>query len=153
MNRDVSLFWLRTAALLGGLGVALGAYAAHGLDGTLTDLYAGMTKEVLGTEVPAAQKYLGDFKTAAQYQMYHALALLAVGLLPGSSRAARNVAGWAFLLGTMLFSGSLYLLVLSGITWLGAITPIGGVLLIVGWVTLLFGVRSAARPHPSAESS
>jgi uncharacterized membrane protein YgdD (TMEM256/DUF423 family) len=110
--------FLATAAVFGGLSVASGAFASHALKGKLTD------------------RSLEIFDTAARYQMYHALALLLVALL--LSRAAQSqtfftVAGWAFIVGTTIFSGSLYALSLTNIKWLGAITPLGGVALIVGW--------------------
>lgn len=132
------VFWFRCGALLGGLAVVFGAFAAHGLEDRLLTLYGDATKTMLGEEIPAPRKYLADFKTGAEYQMYHALALLAVALLPGAaSPRCVAVAGWSFLLGTLLFSGSLYVLVLTGITKLGMITPIGGVLFLVGWTSLL----------------
>lgn len=136
--------WLRVAALLGGLAVVTGAFAAHGLGERLETIYEGETRQVVGgTEIPAAQKYLQDFKTAAEYQMYHALALLALGLaFPRLSTGPAKVAGHCFLWGTILFSGSLYVLVLTGITKLGAITPVGGLLLIVGWVALAWSART-----------
>jgi uncharacterized membrane protein YgdD (TMEM256/DUF423 family) len=78
------------------------------------------------------------------YQMYHALALLGVGLLLArlsiDGSIWLNAAGWLFVVGTILFSGSLYLLALTGTTWLGAITPLGGVALLVGWLALAVGV-------------
>lgn len=103
-------------ACFGLLAVALGAFGAHGLKGILTP------------------EQLGTFETGVQYQMYHSLALLLVAarLWAGSSPRAR-VAGWAFTVGILLFSGSLYLLVLLGLPWLGAITPFGGVAFLVGW--------------------
>src|SRR5262249_59735073 len=78
------------------------------------------------------------FQTGVQYHMYHALALLAVGLMAGPSPTSRagGVAAWAFLIGVVLFSGSLYVLALSGVRWLGAITPFGGVAMLVGWAAL-----------------
>jgi uncharacterized membrane protein YgdD (TMEM256/DUF423 family) len=102
------------------LGVTLGAFAAHGLRGRLdTDM-------------------LNVFETGVRYQMYHALALLAVGWAstrwPGSATSA---AGWCFVAGTMVFSGSLYALSLTGQRWLGAITPFGGLAFIAGWVLLV----------------
>ena len=109
-------------ALLAGLAVTLGAFAAHGL------------KQVLDSY------YLGTFETAVRYQMYHASALLFVGVLAIVSKfSARwlRLAAVAFILGIGLFSGSLYLLALSGIRWLGAITPIGGLAFILGWLALL----------------
>jgi uncharacterized membrane protein YgdD (TMEM256/DUF423 family) len=123
-----SAFWIRAGAILGGLAVAAGAFGAHGLKSRVS--------------APS----LEIFETTARYQMYHALALLAVGILarmavkepPGPALA---VAGWCFVVGTLIFSGTLYGLVLTGKTWLGAITPIGGTLLIVGWVALAAGAR------------
>jgi len=133
-----SNYWLRVGALMGFLAVVFGAFAAHGLEKPLLKLYGEQTKEVLGTEIPAAHKYIADFKTAAEYQMYHALAILAVALLPASvSRRNVNIAGWSFLLGIVLFSGSLYVLVLTGQTKLGMITPIGGVFFLIGWVAFI----------------
>jgi uncharacterized membrane protein YgdD (TMEM256/DUF423 family) len=131
--------WLFTGSLLAGLAVALGALAAHGLDGFFQTLYAGQTRIVTGRELPAAVKYVADFKTAAEYQMTHALAILALGLwlrLPGLQPSASRLvsaAAWCFLSGILIFSGCLYALTLTGQRWLGAIVPIGGVLFIVGW--------------------
>jgi uncharacterized membrane protein YgdD (TMEM256/DUF423 family) len=108
------------AAISGGSAVALGAFGAHGLKARL------------------AADLLATFETAVRYQMYHALALLVVALAfarwPGSGLL--NAAGWLFLAGTLLFSGSLYLLSLTGLRWLGAVTPLGGVAFIAGWVCL-----------------
>lgn len=111
--------WLALGAILAGVAVAVGAFGAHGLRGHLD---------------PAA---LQSFETAARYQMYHGLALLAVGLLAGRhpSRAA-DWAGRLFLTGTVLFSGSLYGLTLAGAPWLGPITPLGGVAFLAGWTCL-----------------
>lgn len=133
-----SNYWLRVGAVMGLLAVVFGAFAAHGLEKPLLEMYGGKTKEVLGTEIPAAHKYIADFKTAAEYQMYHALAILVVALLPASfSRRTVNIAGWSFLLGILLFSGSLYVLVLTGQTKLGMITPLGGVFFLIGWGALI----------------
>ena len=113
--------WVRIAAVLGFLAVGIGAFGAHGLKNRL---------EALGTTAP--------FQTGSQYHMYHALALLALGAVHGPHRAnlAGTIAGWSFLLGIVLFSGSLYLLAVTGTKWLGAITPFGGILMMVGWVAL-----------------
>jgi uncharacterized membrane protein YgdD (TMEM256/DUF423 family) len=115
---DRVLFLL--GALSAGIGVGLGAFAAHGLRGRLE---ADM---------------LNVFETGVRYQMYHALALLAVAWAsarwPGP---ASNGAGWCFVMGTVLFSGSLYLLSLTGHRWLGAITPFGGLFFIAGWLLLV----------------
>ena len=96
--------------------VAAGAFGAHALKGRL------------------APERLDIFETAARYQAYHALALLLVSLLAGrAGGTALLVAGGAFTAGTLLFSGSLYALALTGARWLGALTPLGGVLLLAGW--------------------
>ncbi len=121
--------WLRIGAILGGLGVTAGAFGAHGL------------KEYMDA------RSLEVYETAARYQMYHALALLAVSLL-GISRGpgpSLDLAGWSFLAGTLVFSGTLYALALTGLRWLGAITPIGGVALIVGWLALAVAAGSRAK--------
>ncbi len=113
---------LRIAALFGATAVAAGAFGAHGLKDRLD------------------ARSLETFETAAKYQMYHALALLAVGLLAitGRTSLALTLSAWSFLLGTLIFSGTLYALALTGVPWLGAITPIGGAFLILGWVALIF---------------
>lgn len=115
--------WLALGASYGLLGVALGAFGAHAL------------KARLGGEL------LTVWQTAVQYHFWHALALLAVGVLalrqPGT---ALNVAGAAFALGVLVFSGSLYALALSGVRGWGAVTPIGGALLLCGWGALLWAV-------------
>ena len=111
------------------IAVAAGAFGAHALRGRL----------------PADS--LAVFETAARYQMYHALALLAVAW--ASTRWSVNLsqwAGWLFTAGTVLFSGSLYLLALTGIRWLGAITPLGGVAFLAGWICLGLSARSSPLP-------
>jgi uncharacterized membrane protein YgdD (TMEM256/DUF423 family) len=106
-------------ALFGFLAVALGAFGAHGLEGRLS---------------PAD---LATFETAVRYQMYHALALILVGATAATLPGFRvRAAGWAFASGILVFSGSLYLLVLTGHRWLGAVTPLGGVAFLVGWAAL-----------------
>jgi uncharacterized membrane protein YgdD (TMEM256/DUF423 family) len=106
-------------ALAGVVGVALGAFGAHGLRGRLSP------------------EMLAVFETGVRYQMYHALALLALGAL-GTAIGGRllTIAGWSFTAGIVLFSGSLYLLALTDIRVLGAITPLGGVAFLVGWACL-----------------
>jgi uncharacterized membrane protein YgdD (TMEM256/DUF423 family) len=120
--------YLVIAALLGGLAVALGAFGAHGLQKITMD-----------------EKILKSFQTAVQYQMYHAIALLAVASLYYKFNS--TLLKWAancFILGIILFSGSLYLLTLLKIKgndsfgFVGPITPIGGAFFIAGWVLLLF---------------
>jgi len=116
-------FFFIAGALSAFSAVALGAFGAHGLKGRLSP------------------EMLNAFEVGVRYQMYHALALLAVGWAsvrwPASSITA---AGWLFLLGTLIFSGSLYLLSLTGIRWLGAVTPIGGAAFLLGWLLLAWGV-------------
>ena len=108
--------WLALGALNALISVACGAFGAHGLKSRLS------------------ADYLVTFETGARYQMYHALGLLAVGLLASIRPSGLlNAAGWAMLLGIVLFSGSLYALALSGIRPLGAITPFGGVSFLVAW--------------------
>ena len=116
--------FLIAAALLGFMSVALGAFGAHAL------------KDKLNPE------QLARFETAVRYQFYHVFALLAVSLL---SRAWPDLnfapAGWAFLAGVVIFSGTLYLINITGVRMFGAITPIGGVLLILGWLLLAWEAR------------
>jgi uncharacterized membrane protein YgdD (TMEM256/DUF423 family) len=132
--------WLLIGAIFGGLAVALGAMGAHWLESQL--------KEPDGTLSPAAQRSLAIWETAVRYQMYHALALLAVGLLAQRSESlAFRIAGWAMTIGVLIFSGCLYALVLSGQKWLGAIVPIGGVLMLVGWGLLAVGVSRPSTAH------
>jgi len=134
-NPQVSLFSRRVLAGAAGfalLAVGAGAFAAHGL------------KAVLDAH------HLALFETAARYQMYHALALLSVGVLatsPQFSRALLKLACLAFCTGILLFSGSLYLLALTGIGWLGAITPLGGMALLGGWLSMILAaLKPAATP-------
>ncbi len=114
----------RTFLLVGSVaaffGVAFGAFGAHGLRGRLSP------------------EMLSVFQTGVQYQMYHALALILVSLLLRNSGWLVQAAGWCFVAGIVLFSGSLYLLATTGITMLGAITPLGGVAFLLGWAFLAF---------------
>ena len=123
--------FLLVGAIAGFVGVALGAFGAHGLRGRLS------------------VEMLAVFETGVRYQMYHALAILLVALA-----AARldgwliRGAGWLFTAGILLFSGSLYALALSGVTILGAITPIGGLAYLAGWACLAlaaFGLAGGPR--------
>ena len=109
--------FISLGALSGLLAVAFGAFGAHALRGRL-DEYA-----------------IGVFETAVQYHFYHTLALLAVGLIAmhQPQTALLRSSGWLFVIGLLLFSGSLYCLSLTGIKWLGAITPLGGLAFIAGW--------------------
>ncbi len=108
------------AALAGFLGVGLGAFGAHGLRSRLSP------------------DMLAVFETAVRYQMYHALALLLTAAAIGRIGDARLlvIAGWFFVAGIVLFSGSLYALALTGVSMLGAITPIGGLAFLIGWACL-----------------
>jgi uncharacterized membrane protein YgdD (TMEM256/DUF423 family) len=143
--------WIVVGAVSAALAVVCGAFAAHGLDQALPKQYEGQTRVVAGETVPAARKYLADFRTAAEYQMFHALGMIAVGLLAaGRSSTAVNVAGWSFLIGTVLFSGSLYALVLLAQPRLGMITPIGGILFIVGWSALAVAAWGGTVPAGGA---
>lgn len=110
------------SALFGMLGVILGAFGAHGLKDHISE------------------HMLENWHTAVFYHMIHALALLGTAL--ASARLRKNtvvLAGWFFVAGIIIFSGSLYIMAVTGMKWLGAITPIGGVSLIVGWLLLLIG--------------
>ena len=116
-------FFIIAGAINGFLSVILGAFGAHLLEGRVAD------------------KYLATWETAVQYQMFHALALVAIGILMSSKLlgpvSQLNVAGYLILAGIVIFSGSLYVLSLTGISILGAITPIGGVAFLIGWVMLI----------------
>ncbi len=110
-------------ALSGAISVAAGAFGAHAL------------------RQKVEPRLLDVFETGARYQMYHALALLAVAW--AATRwpiPVVHAAGWLFIAGTVLFSGSLYLLSLTGVRWLGAVTPLGGVLFLAGWLSLAYGI-------------
>jgi uncharacterized membrane protein YgdD (TMEM256/DUF423 family) len=122
-------FFLKTAAILGALSVAAGAFGAHAL------------KKVL------SEKYLAIFETAVRYQFYHVFALIAVAIL--LKEFPNNYLLWSgrfFCYGILLFSGSLYGLTIleaigqQGFRWLGAITPIGGLCLIAGWTLMAIGI-------------
>lgn len=115
-------------AAMAAVAILLGAFGAH----------------VLEKELSAHD--LDVFEKAVRYQMYHALGLCLCGLLAAHhpSRAQR-LAARGFVFGTVLFSGSLYLLVGTGVTWLGAVTPLGGVLFVVGWIALAVAGRDLGR--------
>jgi len=121
-------FSLMAGSIFGALAVMIGAFGAHALKPMLTQT-----------------NRLETFETAVKYQFYHALALLLVGLLCYHlNHPALRWAAYAFVGGILIFSGSLYVLCLTGVTWLGAITPIGGILLIIGWLRLLYTVMKSA---------
>jgi uncharacterized membrane protein YgdD (TMEM256/DUF423 family) len=105
------------------VAVGLGAFGAHGLR-------ARLVPDLLTT-----------FEIGVRYQMYHALGLLAVGLaLARWPSSGSGLAGWLFIAGTLLFSGSLYALAFTGVRWLGAVTPLGGAAFIAGWMVLAWAV-------------
>ena len=119
------------AGINGFLAASIGAFAAHALRGKLTP-------EMLNT-----------FQTGVQYQMYHALALLGIGVLLVNFPAANllRISAYLMMAGIVLFSGSLYLLSISGIRWLGAITPLGGVCFLIAWALLIW--FAARQPFPN----
>ncbi len=110
--------FLLLAALAGFTGVALGAFGAHGLKNVLTE------------------HYLEIYKTAVSYQMWHALLLAIVAVLP--RQRLLYWAGWSLVIGMLLFSGSLYVLAIFQLNWLGMITPLGGLAFLVAWGLLAF---------------
>jgi uncharacterized membrane protein YgdD (TMEM256/DUF423 family) len=118
--------FLSVGAVSALVAVATGAFGAHAL------------RDRLSADM------LGTWQTAAAYQMYHALALLVVGVVLGRFSSDGSpwltAAGWLFVAGTVVFSGSLYALALSGVTWLGAVTPLGGVAFLLGWAAVAIGV-------------
>jgi uncharacterized membrane protein YgdD (TMEM256/DUF423 family) len=126
-----AVVFLGIAALYGALGVALGAFGAHGLRDQLTGAASG------------------TWQTAVQYHLFHAVALLATGLwlrlAEGAPALPLSVAGWSFVIGVLLFSGSLYALALGGPRVLGPVTPLGGLAFIVGWLSLMW---AALRSNP-----
>ncbi len=115
----MKLNWFAVGAIAAAIGITFGAFGAHALKSRVTE------------------DLLSVFEIGVRYQMYHALALLAVawaaGRWPGN---LPHASGWLFVLGILLFSGSLYLMTLTGVRWLGAITPIGGLCFILGWIAL-----------------
>lgn len=121
---------IQLGSVLGLLSVGIGAFGAHSLRARL---------EAAGR--------MDTFETAVKYQFYHALALVLVGIitqLMANNPAALKTLNWSaysFVAGTLIFSGSLYILCLSGITWLGAITPIGGLFFLAGWALLFWAVK------------
>ena len=114
--------WFTAGSVLCGVGVALGAFGAHGL------------RDRLGADM------ISVFETGVRYHLIHSLGLIAVAwAISRWPNAWVSTAGWMFVAGIMIFCGSLYLLALTGVRWLGAITPIGGLCLILGWALLATG--------------
>ena len=114
---------LQLAGISGALAVGLGAFGAHSLESVLIQ-----------------NGRLDTFQTAVNYHFYHTLALLGIGVLASVKPDWKGIsfAAWSMLLGILIFSGSLYVLSLTGITWLGAITPLGGLAFILGWSSLVY---------------
>jgi len=114
---------LQLAGISGALAVGLGAFGAHSLEALLIQ-----------------NGRLDTFQTAVNYHFYHTLALLGLGILATIKPEWKGIefAAWSMVLGIMIFSGSLYVLSLTGITWLGAITPLGGLAFILGWSSLVY---------------
>ncbi len=131
-------FWFRLGAILGGFAVITGAFGAHGLESYLEP------------------EDLETWEIAVRYHMYHALALLSLGLFVryrNAKSTTLKIAGSLLMLGTLLFSGGLYAYVLAGgmATWTGIIlAPTGGVILIVGWFTMAVGATVSAAPHEAS---
>lgn len=116
-----------TGSLLGAVSVMIGAFGAHALKSMLEQ-----------------NNRLETFETAVKYQFYHSIALLFLGLLMTKSvHKLYPVAGYSFIIGILIFSGSLYILSTTGITKWGAITPIGGLAMIVGWITMAIGIAKS----------
>ena len=114
--------WILVSAVLGGLSVAMGAFGSHGLSGVLSP------------------EDFDIYRIAVRYQMWHTLAILAVVMVSEIYSIRLDRILWAFLLGIVLFSGSLYILVLTQQRWLGAVTPLGGMSFVGGWILLFFEV-------------
>jgi uncharacterized membrane protein YgdD (TMEM256/DUF423 family) len=114
---------LQITGILGALGVGLGAFGAHGLEDILVE-----------------NGRLDTFQTAVNYHFYHTLALFGIGILAlvKPSWKGLSFTAWCMILGILIFSGSLYVLSLTGITWLGAITPLGGLSFIFGWCSFVY---------------
>jgi uncharacterized membrane protein YgdD (TMEM256/DUF423 family) len=118
--------WLLSGAIFGCLSVALGAFGAHSLKNVLDDY---------GKSI---------YEKAVLYQMFHTLGLFGVGLMQHLFKETSfSLAGWGFMVGVLLFSGSLYLLAVTGLKWLGAITPIGGLAFLFGWGSLIIAIIRA----------
>ena len=130
--------WIVTGALLGALGIILGAYGAHGLENQLVKM--GFDADL--------EKRLANFDTAARYQMYAAVVLVLIGLLLDRQKSRVWIASAAAIfIGTLIFSGLLYVMVFNGpqLKWLGAIVPIGGGLMILGWLGIAVGAMTVTR--------
>ena len=126
----MSNLFIGIGALSAMIAVAAGAFGAHGL------------KQILSPDM------LATFHTAADYQFMHSIALIVIGTLHKvSARQSHISSGWTMLAGIIIFSGSLYVLSLTGVKWLGMITPVGGVCFIVAWLILAFSYLFSAHSH------
>ena len=121
----LAVMWIRVAAAFGTMGVVLGAFGAHALRSRL------------------APEQLASWETAVHYQLFHAIVLLALGLYGATTGRSLGASPWLFAAGIVLFSGSIYGLVLGSWRWLGPVTPLGGVALIAGWISLWFLARAS----------
>lgn len=138
--------WAVIGAFLAAVGVAAGAYHAHGLEKRLTAMLLGQSSSAsVATLQPdpnqqqELNRRLGFWDTATRYQMYHAIGLVLVGLLAERRRSAWTaLSGVCMLIGIVLFSGLLDIMALGGPKWLGAIVPLGGLSMIIGWLALAF---------------
>ncbi len=128
MNKIQTGKYIQLAAFLGALAVFIGAFGAHGLESVLEKYGRSET-----------------FETAVKYQFYHSLAILLAAVLfqlyPEKTLLKRSI--WSFFMGILIFCGTLYTLALTGINWLGAITPLGGVAFILGWLLLFWAFRNS----------
>ena len=133
-NPNLAARWVTLGGLVALLSVLLGAFGAHGL------------KAVFNAQ------QMSWYNTAFEYQIIHALALIITGLLAAVSPSGKwlTAAGWFFLIGIVLFSGSLYVLSLTGLRWLGAITPFGGTAFLAGWALLAIAGLRLSREHSDA---
>ena len=132
------------AAISGALAVAIGAFGAHGLDTVLAE--PGLHGDE-GLPADLIVKRIDQFNVGVKYHLVHTVALMALAAINFGSRRIRMVAAWLLAAGIILFSGSLYALVLTNTPWLGAITPIGGLSWIAAWVALiLVAVSKTAEP-------
>lgn len=129
--------WIVAGSVTAAAGVAIGAFGAHGLEDALKGLF-GESADIAGKSA--------TFETAVRYQMFHAIGMILAGLVAGRGSAkAASIAGWLFLCGAAVFSGSLYALVFGAPGFLGAIVPFGGVAMIAGWFVLAVAGWNAAR--------
>jgi uncharacterized membrane protein YgdD (TMEM256/DUF423 family) len=132
-GRSPSQQFLTLGAILAGSGVAAGAFGAHAL------------KEILEASM------LQVFETATRYLVYHAFGLCIVSwAIDRYPRQGLEKSGWLFIMGILLFSGSLYGVSLAGVRWLGAVTPVGGLAFLIGWTLLAWGVSRGSLPRSDA---